>query len=154
MLCCKHKKAVITTKPLGRNAQEARRMLEAVEKAVDEEIGRIIRDGVTEDELEKAKQRYVRSMVFAKDSPAGMANIYGATLATGGTVEDVEEWPDRIRAVTAEQVKAVAAKYLNMKRSVAAYLLPAAPQNSAQASQGAAQPPQSSELPSQDSALQ
>ena len=33
MLCCKHKKAVITTKPLGRNAQEAKRMLAAVEKA-------------------------------------------------------------------------------------------------------------------------
>lgn len=33
MLCCKHKKAVITTKPLGRNASEAKRMLEAVEKA-------------------------------------------------------------------------------------------------------------------------
>jgi predicted dehydrogenase len=32
-LCCKHKKAVISTKPLGRNAEEARRMLEAVEKA-------------------------------------------------------------------------------------------------------------------------
>ncbi|HMI64769.1 MAG TPA: Gfo/Idh/MocA family oxidoreductase [Cyclobacteriaceae bacterium] len=33
MLCVKHKKAVVTTKPLGRNADEARRMLEAVEKA-------------------------------------------------------------------------------------------------------------------------
>lgn len=33
MLCCKHKKAVITTKPLGRNAGEAKRMLEAVERA-------------------------------------------------------------------------------------------------------------------------
>ena len=33
MLCCKHKKAVITTKPLGRNAQEAKRMLLAVEDA-------------------------------------------------------------------------------------------------------------------------
>jgi predicted dehydrogenase len=33
LLCCKHKKAVITTKPLGRNALEAKRMLEAVEKA-------------------------------------------------------------------------------------------------------------------------
>jgi predicted dehydrogenase len=32
MLCCKHKKAVITTKPLGRNAEEAKRMLEAVER--------------------------------------------------------------------------------------------------------------------------
>src|SRR3954467_12745619 len=33
MLCCKHKKAVMTTKPLGRNADEAKRMLEAVESA-------------------------------------------------------------------------------------------------------------------------
>jgi len=33
LLCCKHQKAVMTTKPLGRNATEARRMLEAVEDA-------------------------------------------------------------------------------------------------------------------------
>jgi predicted dehydrogenase len=33
LLCCKHQKAVISTKPLGRNAAEAKRMLEAVEKA-------------------------------------------------------------------------------------------------------------------------
>jgi predicted dehydrogenase len=33
MLCCKHKKAVMTTKPLGRNAEEAKRMLLAVEEA-------------------------------------------------------------------------------------------------------------------------
>src|SRR5690349_13319982 len=33
LLCCKHSKAVVTTKPLGRNAAEARRMLDAVEKA-------------------------------------------------------------------------------------------------------------------------
>jgi predicted dehydrogenase len=33
MLCCKHKKSVMTTKPLGRNAEEAKRMLEAVEQA-------------------------------------------------------------------------------------------------------------------------
>ncbi|RYG01582.1 MAG: Gfo/Idh/MocA family oxidoreductase, partial [Chitinophagaceae bacterium] len=33
LLCCKHKKAVITTKPLGRNAEEAKRMLVAVEEA-------------------------------------------------------------------------------------------------------------------------
>ena len=33
MLCCQHKKAVITTKPLGRNAVEATRLLKAVEAA-------------------------------------------------------------------------------------------------------------------------
>lgn len=33
MLACKHNKAVVTTKPLGRNAAEAKRMLDAVEAA-------------------------------------------------------------------------------------------------------------------------
>ena len=32
-LCCKHNKAVVCTKPLGRNATEAKRMVESVEKA-------------------------------------------------------------------------------------------------------------------------
>jgi len=33
LLCCKHHKAVVTTKPLGRNGEEAKRMLDAVEHA-------------------------------------------------------------------------------------------------------------------------
>jgi predicted dehydrogenase len=32
-LCCKHKKGVICTKPLGRNAEEAKQMMEMVEQA-------------------------------------------------------------------------------------------------------------------------
>ena len=99
--------------------------LQQVEEAVDVEIRRIIKDGVTADELEKAKNRFVRSMIFARDNQASMANIYGSTLATGGTVADVEQWPDRIRAVTPDQIKDAAAKYLNPDRSVAGYLLPA-----------------------------
>jgi zinc protease len=100
--------------------------IEQVEDAIDAEIRKIIKDGVTASELEKAKNRYVRSMIFARDSQSGMANIYGATLTTGGTVADVAGWPDRVRTVTADQVKAVAAKYLNPDRSVAGYLLPPA----------------------------
>ena len=101
--------------------------IDQVEGAIDAEIVRIIRDGVTDSELEKAKNRYVRSMIFARDNQSGMANLYGGTLATGGTVADIAAWPDRIRAVTSDQVKAVAAKYLNPDHSVAGYLLPPAP---------------------------
>jgi len=95
-----------------------------VEAAVNAEIARIAKDGVTADELEKAKNRFVRAMIFARDKQASMANIYGATLATGGTVQDVEQWPDRIRKVTADQVKAVAARYLGMDHATTGYLLP------------------------------
>lgn len=95
-----------------------------VEAAVDAEIARIASGGVTEDELAKAKDRYIRSMIFARDKQDDMANMYGATLATGGNVRDVQEWPDRIRKVTADEVKAVAARYLVLDHSTTGYLLP------------------------------
>ncbi len=99
--------------------------IDDVEKAMDAEIARIVADGVTPDELEQAKKRYVRSLIFARDSQSGMARIYGSTLTTGGTIKDIEEWPDRIEAVTAEQVQDVARRYLDQSRSVTGYLLPA-----------------------------
>ncbi|TIO74842.1 MAG: insulinase family protein [Mesorhizobium sp.] len=98
--------------------------LSDVEAAVDAEIARIVKDGVTDDELERAKTRYVRSMIFARDKQDDMANMYGSTLATGGNVKDVEEWPDRIRKVTAGEVKAAAARYLVLDHSTTGYLLP------------------------------
>ena len=98
--------------------------LDKVEAAVDAEILRIINDGVSADELEKAKNRFLRSMIFARDNQSGMANLYGSSLATGSTVKDVQDWPDKVRAVTAEQVKAAAAKYLKPEIAVTSYLLP------------------------------
>lgn len=98
--------------------------LSDVEAAVDAEIARIVKDGVTADELEKAKARYIRAMIFARDKQDEMANLYGAELATGGNVKDIEEWPDRIRKVTADEIKAVAARYLLLDRSTTGYLLP------------------------------
>ena len=99
--------------------------LEDVEKAMDAEIARVVREGVTEAELAAAKKRYVRSLIFARDSQSGMARIYGSTLTTGGTIEDIEKWPDRIEAVTAEQVRDAARRHLDNSRSVTGYLLPA-----------------------------
>ena len=98
--------------------------LEDVEAAVEAQVLRLIEDGVTPAELDAAKMRYVRSLIFARDEQSSMADIYGSRLANGGAVGDIAEWPDRIRAVTSEQVQAVAAKYLDPGVSVTGYLLP------------------------------
>ena len=98
--------------------------LEELEAAIDAEIARVAEEGVSADELAKAKKRFLRSMIFARDDQADMARMYGATLTTGGSVEDVAEWPDRIEAVTPEQVKDAAALWLDQRRSVTGYLLP------------------------------
>jgi len=112
--------------------------LDQVEAAINAEIEKLVADGVTEDELERAKKRYVRSMIFARDDQSGMARIYGAALTTGGTVEDVAEWPDRIGAVTVQDVQAAARRYLDQRRSVTAYLLPG--EGAKQSGEGAEQP--------------
>ena len=52
-----------------------------------------------------------------------MARWYGNALMTGATVNDVEHWPDRIRAVTAEQVQDAARHWLDKRRSVTGYLI-------------------------------
>jgi zinc protease len=101
--------------------------LDEVQAAIDAEIAGIVKDGVSEAELEAAKDRFLRSMIFARDSQASMANIYGASLATGSTIEDIEEWPDRIKRVTSADIQKVAAKYLQADSSVTGYLLPAEP---------------------------
>ena len=100
--------------------------LEDFEAATLAEVERVKRDGVTAEEVERARKRLVRGMVFARDSSSSMANIYGSALTTGSTVEDVEKWPERLGAVTAEQVRDVARKYLVDGVHVTGYLLPAA----------------------------
>lgn len=98
--------------------------IEQLEQAVLDEIAGIAKDGIAEDELAKAKNRFLKSAIFARDDQSGMAQLYGSSLATGQTVKDVQEWPDRIRAVTAKQVQDVAARYLDDSHSVTSYLLP------------------------------
>lgn len=96
-----------------------------VEKAMDAEIARLLADGVTDEEVERIKSRMLAEAVYARDSLYIAARIFGEALTAGLTVEDVEAWPDRIRAVTAAQVNAAARAVLVPKASVTGILLPA-----------------------------
>ncbi len=80
--------------------------LDEIEKLVEAEVAKIVTDGVTAEEVDRAKKRMQASAVYARDSAGRGARALGAALASGQTVEDVEAWPDRIGAVTADQVNA------------------------------------------------
>ena len=99
--------------------------VDTVRDALDDQIANLIKDGITADELKRAKQRLIDSAIFARDSVGGPARVLGAALASGQTVADVEAWPDRIRAVTVEQVDAAAREVFNENRSTTGVLLPA-----------------------------
>ncbi len=104
------------------------------------EVEKIARDGVTAAELEAAKNRVRKALIYQRDNQTSMARRYGAALSTGGTIEKVESWPDRIEAVTVDQVNAAAKAYLQPKRSVTGYLLPADAETSAEAKAPAGSP--------------
>jgi zinc protease len=102
--------------------------LEDIEASIDRVIDDVARNGVTQEELERAKTGEIANLIYSSDSQQSLAQTYGWSLATGRTVEDVESRKERLKAVTREQVQAVATKYLDRKRSVTGYLIPIASQ--------------------------
>jgi zinc protease len=99
--------------------------LPALDAAMDRVLAKLLADGVDAEALERAKTRLVAEAIYAQDSQAMLARWYGAALATGQTIKDVQEWPARIEAVTPEAIIAAAGKWLDRRRAVTGYLLPA-----------------------------
>jgi zinc protease len=97
--------------------------LAQIEEAVDAVLNEVIEKGVTKEELDRAKTQLVSDAVYAQDNQSTLARWFGSALMTGGTVEQVLAWPDKVRAVTAEDVQAVARRYLDKRRSVTGYLI-------------------------------
>ena len=97
--------------------------LPQLEAETDTIIAQVIEKGVTAEELERAKTRLIADAVYAQDNQATMARWFGTALTTGASVNDVKNWPDRIRAVTAEQVQDAARQWLDKRRSVTGYLI-------------------------------
>ena len=100
--------------------------LQTLDEAVDTILAQIKREGVDDADVVRAKTRLVAEAIYARDSQMLLANWYGASLAAGLTLQDITEWPDRIEAVTSEDLAAVM-PYLDKKRGVTGYLLQAEP---------------------------
>jgi zinc protease len=98
---------------------------EELDEAIDGVIARLREEGVTQEELDRARASYIAEFVYTSDSQSRMARHYGWRLATGMTVADVEEWPNRLKRVTVDDLREAARKYLVDKNSVTGYLLPA-----------------------------
>src|SRR6185437_12437261 len=71
-----------------------------------------------------AKSRMIAEEVYARDSISGPANIFGAAVANGRSIADVEAWPQRIAAVTVGQVDDAARFVIRDSTAVTGVLLP------------------------------
>jgi len=94
-----------------------------LEDAIDAILAEVAQEGVTAEEVERAKTRLIADAAYAQDNQSTLARWYGSALTTGGSVEQVQTWPERIRAATAEQVREAARHWLDKRRSVTGYLV-------------------------------
>ena len=94
-----------------------------VEQVIDDVIADIEQNGIRSEDLERVKTQLIASTVYAQDNQASLARWYGGALTTGLSIEDVRSWSERIRAVTADQVRDVVQKWFDKKRSVTGYLI-------------------------------
>ncbi|WP_194458625.1 pitrilysin family protein [Bradyrhizobium sp. CCBAU 53421] len=94
-----------------------------IEDAIDKVIADLAQNPARAEDLERVKTQLIAEAIYAQDNQATLARWYGGALTTGLSIDDIRSWPERIRAVTAEQVRAAAATWLDKKRSVTGYLI-------------------------------
>jgi zinc protease len=107
-----------------------------LENAIRSELRKVQQDGISEAELKRVKAQVIAADVYQRDSLFFQAMQLGKYAKVGLPIEALDGWVDKMRAVTTEQVQAVARKWLQDDRLNLAELDPQ-PMNS-QPRQGAA----------------
>ena len=97
--------------------------LAEAEEAMDAALAAFIETGVDPDQLDRIKMQLRASQIYARDNVDGIANRYGRALASGLTVQDVQEWPDILQAVTGDDIIAAARDVLVPETSVTGWLM-------------------------------
>lgn len=84
-----------------------------LEQALRGEIEKIIKEGVTEEELARVKAQVVASHVYQRDSIYSQAMQLGRLESMGLSFRDIDTILEKLKAVTAEQIRDVTKKYFN-----------------------------------------
>jgi zinc protease len=92
-----------------------------IEAAIDAEIEKALRDGVTQAELDRIRNQSLNEQVFSLDDQFNLVRIAGSAIMSGQTTKQAFDTSPWLR-VTVESVKAAAQKYLRIENSVTATL--------------------------------
>ena len=95
--------------------------LEEAESLLDEAVAEFLEEGVDAEELGRIKTRIRAAEIYARDDISNLANLYGAGLTAGLSVEDVQAWPGVLQEVTEEDILSAARKHLDRRRAVTGF---------------------------------
>ncbi|WP_376087210.1 hypothetical protein ACE7GA_13480 [Roseomonas sp. CCTCC AB2023176] len=94
-----------------------------VEAAAEETVARLLDGGVTAEEVARSQRQLTAGALLSLDGLGAAPRLIGGALAIGLSLDTVEHWPARIRAVTPESVMA-AARAVFTHPSLTGWLLP------------------------------
>jgi zinc protease len=86
---------------------------------------KILDGGVTAEEVERAQNQLLAGAIYAQDSLASGPRLYGTALATGGSIAELDDWPQAIAAVRPDDVVAAARHIWRDEGAVTSLLTPA-----------------------------
>ena len=98
--------------------------LDQVEAALLQEIDRFKREPVSKQEMERVRNQIIAAKVFEKDSVFYQAMLIGQLETIGLDWRLADEYVDKLKQVTPEQIQAVANKYLVERNLSVAVLEP------------------------------
>lgn len=100
--------------------------LATLEAGIDAVIADFLTNGADPAEIKRTQSGALAGAIYARDSVTQTARLFGTALVLGHTMSDVQDWPERIKAVTTEQVNKAARAVLVPEHSVTGLLLPKA----------------------------
>jgi zinc protease len=100
--------------------------LDELDTAVMAKVREILAEGFTDAEVVRARNSLAAEAIYGRDSQSAMANTFGSTLALGGTVDEILNYPDEIRSITTDEAIAAVRKVFGEDRHyIEAELVPA-----------------------------
>ncbi|HRN52376.1 MAG TPA: insulinase family protein, partial [Gemmatimonadaceae bacterium] len=87
-----------------------------LETAFGEEIGRILSEGITAEELDAARNAWLQQRVQMRANDGFVASMFAAQYITGRTMAFVQQLEDKVRALTVNDVNAAMRRHISLAR--------------------------------------
>ncbi|MBX7146313.1 MAG: insulinase family protein [Alphaproteobacteria bacterium] len=98
--------------------------IDEVIQAIDATIDQFLNEGISEAELISAKNLFLAESIKIRDDLNAPSNIIGVALATGQTIDDIENWAETIEAVQLADIQKLLKPILKRENSVSGLLFP------------------------------
>ena len=89
-----------------------------VVSVINEEINKLIKDGVNQEEVSKAVDSILQSSAVSRSTDSGIAGLLGQLLASERDIQSVKDLEDQMMKLTPEQVHEAIKKYINPEKLI------------------------------------